>query len=282
MEGDGQHPDEGVDMDRVKEEVQIDRAVRLRGQILDASLVADEGKMAALLRDAKDLRVSDGVMRYSGIGMVFSDGNMWPQKLQQSVKALRAEWMTKVRVGRSDVLHGHASVKLDRKPSTPHGGLKFQAFVMVASELASAVQTADSETVELRTYKETGLVLAGKGFTRSVELHSFLPAEAKLFSRKLHVVSCLERCMTRWQVQRQMKKEARMKTLRLQELAVPVQEITLVCDGEALADEIEENAIGAGLQRHKDLSAQLGLPFYQGDAEAKCYDEQGKRGLQRQ
>ena len=71
-------PEEGVDLDRVKEEVQIDRAVRLLGQILDAALVADEGQMAALFRDAKDLRVSDGVLRYSGIGMAFSDGNMWP------------------------------------------------------------------------------------------------------------------------------------------------------------------------------------------------------------
>ena len=69
--------------------------------------------------------------------------------------------------------------------------------------------------------------------------------------------------MARWQLQRQMKKEARMKTLRPQELAVPVQEVRLVCDGEAVAAEIEENAISAGLQRHKDLSAQLGLPFTQ-------------------
>ena len=81
-------------MDRVKEEVQIDRAARLRGQILDAALVADEGKLVALFRDAKALHVSDGVLRFSGIGMVFNAGNMWPQKLEQSVKALRAEWST--------------------------------------------------------------------------------------------------------------------------------------------------------------------------------------------
>ena len=67
--------------------------------------------------------------------------------------------------------------------------------------------------------------------------------------------------MARWQVQRQMKKEARMATLRLQAQSMPVQEVRSVCDGDAVAAEIEENAIGAGLQRHKDLSAQLGLPF---------------------
>ena len=37
----------------------------------------------------------------------------------------------------------------------------------------------------------------------------------------------------------------------------------MVCDGDAVAAEIEKNAIGAGLRRHKNLSAQLGLPFTQ-------------------
>ena len=37
-------PNEEADEERLKEEVQIDKAVRLRGQILDAALVADETK----------------------------------------------------------------------------------------------------------------------------------------------------------------------------------------------------------------------------------------------
>ena len=97
--------------------MKIDKAVRLRGQILDAALVADEGRLVALFRDAKALRVSDGVLRYRGIGMVFNDVNMWPQKLEYNLKALKSEWLPKIRAGRKDALRGHSAVKLKQQPT---------------------------------------------------------------------------------------------------------------------------------------------------------------------
>ena len=52
-----------------------------------------------------------------------------------------------------------------------------------------------------------------------------------------------------------------MNTLQLQAESVPVQEAKLMCDGGAVADAIEEQAIGAGLEKHKKLSEQLGFLF---------------------
>ena len=175
------------------------------------------------------------------------------------MKAMKSEWQVKIRAGRRDALYGHASVAVAQQPYIPNGGLKWQAFVNVASELANAVSADDTEKVELRTYKEVGLTLAGKGFVKPLELHSFKPAEAKLFSRKLPVVSCLERVFARWQVSRQIRREERMKTLQQQIDS----EAMAVCDGAAVADAIEDQAIGAGLEKHTVLSEQLGLPFTQ-------------------
>lgn len=67
--------------------------------------------------------------------------------------------------------------------------------------------------------------------------------------------------MIKWQVQRELEREARMKILATQKSLRPPNYAVPTCDGEAIATLIEENAIGAGLKNHRELSEFLDLPF---------------------
>ena len=255
-------PKEMVNEERLKQDLAIDRAMRLRDIVMEAMLANDARRLCGLQKEMQRLEVNEHVLKYTGIGYVVSDNMAWPPKCRAVMKDVKDKWLKKVRGGRMDAVMGRMAVMvcIPAQDIKPFAGTTLIPFVEKAAAMASVLREEDTVQGELGIYKAAGLVLAAKGFNSVKELKSFRPAEAPLFTRQVAVVAVLERCFTKWQVQREVENEARRRVLQTQKDMPPPPSCLPTCDGEQVAKQIEENAIGEGLKQHKELSEQLHFP----------------------
>ena len=251
-----------VNEERLKQDLAVDRAMRLRDIVMEAMLANDARRLCGLQKEMQRLEVNEHVLKYTGIGYVVSDNMAWPPSCRVVMKDVKDKWLKKVRGGRMDAVMGRMAVMvcIPAQDIKPFAGTKLIPFVEKAAAMASVLREDDTVQGELGIYKAAGLVLAAKGFKSIKELKSFRLAEAPLFTRQVAVVAVLERCFTKWQVQREVENEARRRVLQTQKDMPPPSSCLPTCDGEQVAKQIEENAIGEGLKQHKELSEQLHFP----------------------